>query len=136
MLLACPDCNQRERPLVYFNTDPLNGDLYRCPLCGGVWYEDELGRIYKRQEMYSYENPTVDKYKQMEHMLIVLLPAYLVRNPDEDELAARIIQEFANMEAARQTIVEVPDTAQAIIQYLDHHFKGTAKPDWYKSLTE
>ena len=134
--MPCPDCGQREEPLRYLNTDPANGDLYRCPKCGSVWYADELEVFEKEAQMYQYENPNVDKYKQMEHMIIVLLPSYLARHPGKEELAAAIIKEFANMEAARATIVGVDDTAAAVADYLNHHFQGGPKPTWYDSLTK
>lgn len=84
--------------------------------------------------MYSTPNPNVDKYKQMEHMIIVLLPSYISDTSDTHK-AAEVIREFGDMEQARATIVGVEDTAVAVTEYLDHHFYDEPKPQWYANLT-
>jgi hypothetical protein len=91
--------------------------------------------------MYTYANPFVDKYKQMKEILTALLPFYVMET-GKSLVAARVVEEFANMEVARAevigggTITGESDPPKAIVQYLEHHFKGGAKPVWYKNLTE
>lgn len=134
-LSPCQECGQSDYPLTYLTTDKHLGDLYRCPLCRSLWRGDELTKLFaKENRMYSSTNPNVDKYKQMEKIILILLPAYVQRY-GMPELAAAIVKEFADMEQARQTIVGVEDTAKATVEYLDHHYTGSHKPFWYEKLT-
>jgi hypothetical protein len=85
--------------------------------------------------MYATANPFVDKYKLMQRQIEALLPAYVIET-EERLLAAKILQEFADMEQARATVVGVDDPSEAVVGYLDHHFFGAPKPLWYRNLTE
>jgi hypothetical protein len=85
--------------------------------------------------MYQGTNPFIDKYKLMEDVIVMLLPSY-IRSTGKVKFGASILQEFRTMEVARATIVGVEDPAAEAVAYLDYHFKGMAKPFWYKQLTE
>jgi hypothetical protein len=90
----------------------------------------------KGSKMYNGTNENVDKYKQMERMIDVILPSFIAKY-GRPELACAIIQEFANMEMARGTIAGVPDTAVAAADYVTYHFSNgkVGKPFWYEQLT-
>lgn len=84
--------------------------------------------------MYSETSPFIDKYKQMEKIMSLVLPHYISQTGNV-VMAAEIVVEFANMEMVRQTIVGVVDVVAATLDYLNHHFFGTPKPFWYAQLT-
>jgi len=133
----CPECGQSAQLMVHIETCPFQGDIYRCPVCRSIWYGDELDEIARKETpMYDTPNPNVDKYQQMKEMIAVLLPGYIYQFPGTEEKAASVIKEFEDMEQARATIVGVDDTVTATMEYLNHHFQGTKKPEWYANLTE
>lgn len=51
-LMPCPECGQREDPLVWQGYDPSSGDAYTCPRCASLWYSDELKRFYEENPRY------------------------------------------------------------------------------------
>jgi hypothetical protein len=73
--------------------------------------------------------------EEMRIMLQVMIPAY------EDhftlpKLGPSLIKEMNDMlEFCAATVTGVEDRAQAIIDYLEHHYNDGPKPEWYANLT-
>lgn len=90
--------------------------------------------------MYATRNEVVNKYQQFRHMVAVVLPSYEARHAgNTGRLALEIMRELDDMEAAGTTMVqgvEAAGSVESAVAYLDHHYTGAPKPEWYRNLTE
>ena len=84
---------------------------------------------------------------EMQLMLTTMIPAYEVAyidkygDPDDPEeglpgIGTVLIKEFNDMlEFAGATVTGVEDRALAVLDYLNCHYAGAEKPEWYANLT-
>jgi hypothetical protein len=75
--------------------------------------------------------------EEMRTMLTTMIPVYEAKEEDIiPGLGPSLIKEMNDMlEFAGATVTGVDDRAQAIIDYLEHHYHGGDKPEWYANLT-
>lgn len=81
-----------------------------------------------------------DYQEEMRTMLTTMIPVFeLYYSRDNQalvELGPSLVKEMNDMlEFAGHTVISVEDRAQAILDYLNYHYSGAAKPDWYATLT-